>query len=325
MPSKNKQPQIPLPRSWDTHVKTAILHVVALARYALTYSRSWAADSTNQRIRLKAENDRFQQELALRQKELRIKDARIRQMAPARRPHYPPTERMAILELRAVRGWSSEQTARTFLVTADTIRAWLQRIDETGAKALVQTSLPVNRFPDYVRYLVQRLEVLCPTMGKQKIAQVLCRAGLHLGTTTVGRIRRWEAGRPMKSTSHSGRRIKVLGSSLVPSGRGLPGVPSSGAGQGTARSADRACGELPAQPQAFACRHHPARGVSGISSESLTAPILAHRLPCGLHPGRGAIAPVRRSCELACGTCFPRAAITRNATAESPWTSAPLQ
>ena len=70
MPSKNKQPQIPLPRSWDTHVKTAILHVVALARYALTYSRSWAADSTNQRIRLKAENDRFRQELALRQEEL---------------------------------------------------------------------------------------------------------------------------------------------------------------------------------------------------------------------------------------------------------------
>jgi putative transposase len=142
----------------------------------------------NIRPRLKAENDRFRQELALRQEELRIKDARMGQMAPARRPHYPATERMAILELRAVRGWSSEQTARTFLVTADTIRSWLQRIDETGAKALVQTSLPVNRFPDYVRYLVQRLKVLCPMLGKQKIAQVLCRAGLHLGTTTVGRI-----------------------------------------------------------------------------------------------------------------------------------------
>ena len=188
MPSKNKQPQIPLPKSWGTHVKTAILHVVALAQYALTYSRSWAADSTNQRVRLKAENDHLEQELALRQEELRIKDARMRQMAPARRPHYPPTERMAILELRAARGWSLEQTARTFLVTADTIRSWVRRIDEAGAKALVQTSLPVNKFPDYVRYLVQRLKVLCPMLGKQKIAQVLCRAGLHLGTTTVGRI-----------------------------------------------------------------------------------------------------------------------------------------
>jgi putative transposase len=188
MPSKNKQPQIPLPKSWGTHVKTAILHVVALAQYALTYSRSWAADSTNQRVRLKAENDHLQQELALRQEELRIKDARMHQMAPARRPHYPPTERMAILELRAARAWSLEQTARTFLVTADTIRSWVRRIDEAGAKALVQTSLPLNKFPDFVRYLVQRLKVLCPMLGKQKIAQVLCRAGLHLGTTTVGRI-----------------------------------------------------------------------------------------------------------------------------------------
>ena len=188
MPSKSKQPRIPLPKSWGTHVKTAIPHVVTLAQYALTYSRSWAADSTNQRVRLKAENDHLQQELALRQEELRIKDARMRQMAPARRPHYPSTERMAILELRAARAWSLEQTARTFLVTADTIRSWVRRIDEAGAKALAQTSLPVNKFPDYVRYLVQRLKVLCPMLGKQKIAQALCRAGLHLGTTTVGRI-----------------------------------------------------------------------------------------------------------------------------------------
>jgi transposase InsO family protein len=188
MPSKNKKPQIPLPKSWGIHVKIAILHVIALAQYALAYSRSWAADSSNERVRLKAENDRLEQELALRQEELRIKDARMAQMAPARRPHYPPTERMAILELRATRGWSLEQTARTFLVTADTIRSWVRRIDEAGAKALVQTCLPVNKFPDYVRYLVQRLKVLCPMLGKQKIAQVLCRAGLHLGTTTVGRI-----------------------------------------------------------------------------------------------------------------------------------------
>jgi putative transposase len=81
-----------------------------------------------------------------------------------------------------------EQAAKVFLVTAETISSWVQRIDETGAGALVQTFQPVNKLPELVRYLVQRLKVLCPTLGKQKIAQVLCRAGLHLGTTTVGRI-----------------------------------------------------------------------------------------------------------------------------------------
>ena len=105
MPGKNKQPQIPLPKRWDTYVKSGILHIMALAQYTLTYSRSWAADSSNQRVRLKAENDCLEQELALRQEELRIKDVRMAQIDPQRRPHYPPSERMAILELCATRGW----------------------------------------------------------------------------------------------------------------------------------------------------------------------------------------------------------------------------
>ena len=188
MPSKNKQPEIPLPKSWGTHVKSAILHVIALGQYALTYSRSWAADSSNQRVRLKAECDRLEQEVALRGEEIRFKDVRMAQIDPQRRPHYPATERMAILELRATRGWSLEQTAKVFVVTADTISSWMRRIDETGSEALVQTCQPVNKFPDCAGYLVQRFKTLCPFLGKQKIAQVLCRAGLHLGTTTVGRI-----------------------------------------------------------------------------------------------------------------------------------------
>ena len=68
------------------------------------------------------------------------------------------------------------------------IDSWLKRIDEERERALVQLSEPVNKFPDFVRYLVKQLKVLCPMMGKVRIAQVLARAGLHLGATTVGRI-----------------------------------------------------------------------------------------------------------------------------------------
>ena len=52
----------------------------------------------------------------------------------------------------------------------------------------MQLSGPVNKFPDFVRYLVHRLKTLCPSMGKVRIAETLYRAGLHLGPTTVGRI-----------------------------------------------------------------------------------------------------------------------------------------
>ncbi len=124
----------------------------------------------------------------LLREELRLKDARMAQIVPQRRPHYGPIERMAILELRAARGWPLKQTADTFLVTPATIAAWVKRIDDQGANALLQLREPVNKFPDFVRYIVQRLKILNPAMGKVKIAETLCRAGLHLGVTTVGRI-----------------------------------------------------------------------------------------------------------------------------------------
>jgi hypothetical protein len=95
---------------------------------------------------------------------------------------------MAILELKAARGWSLAQAARAFLVEPDTIATWLQRIDEDGSSALVQLREPVNKFPDFVRYIAQRVKTLCPTLGKVKLAQILARAGLHLGVTTIGRM-----------------------------------------------------------------------------------------------------------------------------------------
>ncbi len=119
--SAGKAPRIPLPQSWTSRVRSAMLHVISLAQFATVYTRSLAVDSLNGRVRLKAENNRLRQEFALLQEEIRIKDARMAQINPHRRPHYPPTKRMAILELRAARGWSLEQAAETFLLTAPTI------------------------------------------------------------------------------------------------------------------------------------------------------------------------------------------------------------
>jgi len=107
---------------------------------------------------------------------------------PANRPHYTPDERMAILELKAARAWNQAQTARAFLVTEGTIASWLRRLDEQGPDALIQTPTPVNKFPDLIRYLVQRLSATLPAMGKARIANMLGRAGLHLSATTVKRM-----------------------------------------------------------------------------------------------------------------------------------------
>lgn len=177
-----------LPSGWPKSVKLALLHVISLAQFAIVAARGWAANAINPRARHGAEIDRLAGEVVLLKKEIRIKDARIAKIDPRHRPYYPPAERMAILQLRAARGWTLAQTARAFLVEPETISAWTKRIDEAGASSLVQLREPVNKFPDFVRYIVQQLKVLCPSLGKVKIAQVLARAGLHLCATTVGRM-----------------------------------------------------------------------------------------------------------------------------------------
>jgi transposase len=181
--------KIQLPDKWPATVKSAVLQVISLAQYAAAYTRGWAANSPNARLRLKAEKDRSDAELEQTREDVRIKDARMGSLDPYRRPNYPPPERMAILALKTARGWSLEQTAKRFLVSPATIASWMKRLDEQGPHALVQLpGGPVNKFPQFVRLCVQRLKTLAPTMGKAKIAQTLARAGLHLGTTTVGRI-----------------------------------------------------------------------------------------------------------------------------------------
>ena len=181
-------PKIPLPKGWPSHVKSGVLHIISLAHFSITHARGWAANSVRANVRISAERDRLHQEIALLREELRIKDACMSLIPPHRRPRYASTERLAILELRAARGWSLRQTVDAFLLTPATVTSWSQRIDEGGPKALLQLREPVNRFPDFVRYAVQRLKTLCPTMGKVKIAQTLARAGLHLSPTTVRRM-----------------------------------------------------------------------------------------------------------------------------------------
>ena len=198
MPSNDRRIERLLPSRWPQYARSAIVHALALARVALLAATDRVATSVH-----------LEHELALLREERRIKDARMERVPPRHRPHYPAVERLAILELRAARGWSAAQTAERFFVTEATIADWMARLDEDGPSALVRTPEPVNRFPDLVAHLVRRLKVLCPAMGTTRIAAVLSRAGLHLGRTTVRRMLKRRPRRAAPSaTSRSERRIR---------------------------------------------------------------------------------------------------------------------
>jgi hypothetical protein len=151
MPAIPQYLAVPLPKGWPRRVRSAVIQVLSLAHFSLITTRSWAANSWNARVRLNCENDRLRQELALLREETRIKDARMMRIPAQRRPHYAPIERLAILELRAARGWSLAQTAERLLVTPATAASWMSRLDEGGPRAILQIRGPVNKFPDASR------------------------------------------------------------------------------------------------------------------------------------------------------------------------------
>src|SRR5580704_10173973 len=96
-----------LPKGWERRLRSAVLSVISLAKYSLAVAHGQARNRHGSRG---AECERLTQEVIQLREELRIKDARMGHLPPQRRPHYLPVERMAILELRAARGWTLAQT-----------------------------------------------------------------------------------------------------------------------------------------------------------------------------------------------------------------------
>ena len=207
MPSSKEHP-LRLPKNWHRHVRSAIVHAASMATIAFTHALARVANNPDAQVQAQAEIDRLQREVDLLLEEARIKDARMERLPAQRRPHYPPSERLAILTLRAARAWSQAETARRLLVTPLTVASWTQRLDDQGPDALVQVSEPVNRFPELVGYLVRRLKALCPKMGTRRIALVLARAGVHLGATTVRRKLK-PAPKPTPKTSRPAKLTAV--------------------------------------------------------------------------------------------------------------------
>ncbi|MFO0550748.1 MAG: DDE-type integrase/transposase/recombinase [Polyangiaceae bacterium] len=183
------------PERWPTFVRTAFLHVVALARLAALqvsagfFNGPFYARRAAQLMELQREN-------ALLREELRVKDERMSRTNPETRPHFKPADRLAILELRAAWGWSISATALRFQLTPQTIATWLQRIDADGPNALVRTRVPVNRYPQYVDQAVQSIRTLFPTLGAQRIGDLLANAGIHLAEATVRRMLKRTATQP---------------------------------------------------------------------------------------------------------------------------------
>ena len=81
---------IPLPKKWPEHIKSAVIHAIALAATAFTAVSGSAATRRSKAARLQALLNKAKHEIALLREEIRLKDARFSRVNPHRRPHYRP-------------------------------------------------------------------------------------------------------------------------------------------------------------------------------------------------------------------------------------------
>lgn len=181
-------PPMKLPAGWPEFATAAVPHVIAMARFAFCQAHARLGLGAFERARLNSKIQRLEARLARAEQTMLIKDARMKRIAAVKRPHYSARERMQILELQAACGWSAAQTAKRFLLSAQTVLNWHRELRIGGEGRLLAPRSAINRFPDFVREIVGALAVTYPTMGKRRIADVLCRAGLHLCATTVRRM-----------------------------------------------------------------------------------------------------------------------------------------
>lgn len=99
MGSRRYELDVSLPRGWTKHVKSAVLHAIALATTALMVARGHASRSRSSRQCLAAELDRANTEVALLKEELAIKDARWSRLPSRRRPYYTSPIRTLFIKL----------------------------------------------------------------------------------------------------------------------------------------------------------------------------------------------------------------------------------
>ena len=153
----------------------------------------------------------------------------------------------------------------------------------------------VHRIRTYDRKIRSAVEDGSKTPGVAALRDVPARAvmvyRLVQPASAAYHHRRQDTGGSLPPTAAGESKSSLRAS--CPLASACPLCLASGAGQGTARSADRTGGKLPAETQAPASRHHPPRRVSGISGESLTEqhPVSLRRslqgLASGIHSGRG--------------------------------------
>ncbi len=159
---------------------------------AYQLARLRLASAASPVLRLMVDRDQALDEIALLRRELEILRTHREQIPSHRRPDYPPEQRLAILQLRRLRGWGIQRTAERFVIHPNTVRLWIKAVEGHGNSRLLARVIVWNRLDDAVRWTVHELRRLCPEkeFGSRTLARHILRAGIQISRSTAQRILR---------------------------------------------------------------------------------------------------------------------------------------
>ena len=154
--------------------------------------------------RLGRERAEGQGKLAAMQAQFDAKDALIRQqavemdmfrrrlgaMSPRERPHFAPQDRLAILRLMWLNGWSAKDVAKRFVLGMATVHRWIKAWHGKADPGLFFGRVAWNRLSDAVCDLIHdcRLQFPEPEVGTRTIAAQIEKAAIALSRSTVQRV-----------------------------------------------------------------------------------------------------------------------------------------
>jgi putative transposase len=174
-----------------------VKHFLARAFLELTRLLSSAHAAGLSKKRGRARDLAGLRELVERQQlEIDLLRARLARLDSAKRPRCLPSERLQIQLYRAKWPTSLTELARRFVLSVETIKAWLIEVDG-GVEKRVKTKAPVNKLPDAVREIAVLLrwdQLLWG--GAKRIADVLRRTNLKISRTSIQRILRRSPRKP---------------------------------------------------------------------------------------------------------------------------------
>ena len=163
-----------------------------LLSQACQLARARLASAASPIVRLLAQRDQEATEGDLLRREVEIFRAQREGIPPHLRPDYRPEQRLAILQLRRLRGWSIQKTAKHFVLHRNTIRAWVRAAEGKGRSSLLAGAVVWNRIDEAVRWATHELRRLCPEpeFGTRSIARQVLRASVQISRSTVQRVLR---------------------------------------------------------------------------------------------------------------------------------------